>query len=361
MLAVTGRHTLQLRQLSPGAAPAWSPNGAWIALTRNGRVELVCVRDGSARRLVRGSAPAWSPDGSRIAYVGAGHFLNVVAAAAGGRAQRVTTLRVRSVAWRPRPLRGACAPAKGTTIVASSAQAVITRSSASTSWYGCLPAVGRTRLLDPVGGPYEGARLVSVALVGRFAVLQFNSGYKAESCASSASVYDLGTRTSIPPLISIANRRRRRTQICSPSTQWGSLRGARHNSAPARPPACAWPRRSTRATITARAWSTQRTAAIQQSIDQRPAEPQPVRQPADLDPQRHPATDHPPMNARRFYYPDSRTRAEPVTGPPYGVAHVPHGISISGGLDRFVKRAIGGGIEWIQKARRRAHARLSRS
>ena len=137
----TGRHTLQLRQLSAGAAPAWSPNGAWIALTRNGRVELVRVRDGSARRLVRGSAPAWSPDGSRIAYVGAGHFLNVVAAA-GGRAQRVTTLRVRSVAWRPRPLRGACAPAKGTTIVASSAQAVITRSSASTSWYGCLPAVG---------------------------------------------------------------------------------------------------------------------------------------------------------------------------------------------------------------------------
>ena len=188
----TGRHTLRLRRLARGAAPAWSPNSARLALERDGWIWVVRVRDGGSRRLVRGSAPVWSPDGARIAYVGADHLVYVVAAG-GGRARSVGSLRVRSVAWQPRPTTGGCAPAKGTTILASNLEAVITWSSATTSWYGCLRAIGRRWLLYANGGFGASASLTSVALAGRFAALQFNSGYKAMYCANSASVYDLTT------------------------------------------------------------------------------------------------------------------------------------------------------------------------
>jgi hypothetical protein len=89
-------------------------------------------------------------------------------------------------------------PAKGTTIVVSNVQAVITWSSSTTSWYGCLRAVGRRWLLYSNGGFGASASLTSVALAGRFAALQFNSSYKREYCANWASVYDLATGKSDP-------------------------------------------------------------------------------------------------------------------------------------------------------------------
>lgn len=58
-------------------APAWSPNGDWIAfdrLVRNSNYELYAVHSDTAevRRLTRDAAaqthPAWSPDGNRLAF-----------------------------------------------------------------------------------------------------------------------------------------------------------------------------------------------------------------------------------------------------------------------------------------------------
>jgi hypothetical protein len=119
-----------------------------------------------------------------------------VIAAGGGYPRSVGSLRARSVAWQPRPTTGGCTPATGTTIVASDVQAVITWSSSTISWYGCLRAVGRWRLLYSNGGFGSSASLISAALAGRFAALQSNAGYKAEYCANRASVYDLGAGTS---------------------------------------------------------------------------------------------------------------------------------------------------------------------
>jgi TolB protein len=52
------------------ASPAWSPDGSWIAFTREGGLWLVRPDGSNLHRLVsNASHPAWSPDGARIAFV----------------------------------------------------------------------------------------------------------------------------------------------------------------------------------------------------------------------------------------------------------------------------------------------------
>lgn len=51
------------------ASPAWSPDGRWLAFTRNGQV-MVARPDGTEVRLLdtEGAGPMWSPDGTRLVY-----------------------------------------------------------------------------------------------------------------------------------------------------------------------------------------------------------------------------------------------------------------------------------------------------
>lgn len=66
-----------VRGLSEGSAPAWSPDGNWIAFysTRDGNAEIYVMRaDGSEQtRLTYNSAidmsPHWSPDGKQIGFI----------------------------------------------------------------------------------------------------------------------------------------------------------------------------------------------------------------------------------------------------------------------------------------------------
>ena len=53
-----------------GCAPAWSPDGAWIAFCKEGGIYRMAVAPGSSmiKIVSEGFDPSWSPDGSRIAY-----------------------------------------------------------------------------------------------------------------------------------------------------------------------------------------------------------------------------------------------------------------------------------------------------
>jgi hypothetical protein len=184
----------RLRRLARGRSPSFSPDGGRLALVRDGHVWIVRVADGAERRLVPGGAPAWSPSGRRIAYVAPGGGVEIVAAQ-GGRPGHVGSVRGTALDWQPLPTsaRGVCAPPAGSTVVASSAEAVVFsqgRLRAGIRFYGCLKALGRTRLL--LHAAYDFGGLIAVRLAGRFAALESDWGNQY-AVGEGATLYDLGS------------------------------------------------------------------------------------------------------------------------------------------------------------------------
>ena len=189
----------KLRRLQRGGSPSFSPDGTRVAVARDGYVWLVRVADGSERRLVQGGSPAWSPDGRQIAYIAAGGAVEIVAVQ-GGRPYHVGSVHGSALDWQPLPTspRHACTPPKASTVVASNRDAIVflqRGSYAHTRFYGCLKALGRTRLLLD-GWPYFYA-LTSVRLAGRFAALE-TEGESQYAFMEGASVYDLGSGHATP-------------------------------------------------------------------------------------------------------------------------------------------------------------------
>jgi hypothetical protein len=152
----------RLAKIGIGTEPSWSPSGTEIAAVERGWVVVMRVRDHRVRRLVRGTAPAFSPDGRLIAYVAPGHRLMIVGTVNQHPApRRVGGIQAESVDWQPKPYgpnRGCAAP-RGSTILASSRDAVITgdglplpsldfSNARPIAYMSCLRADGRERLLE---------------------------------------------------------------------------------------------------------------------------------------------------------------------------------------------------------------------
>jgi Tol biopolymer transport system component len=81
-------------------APAWSPDGQWIAFSMRGDIWKIPARGGQAVAITSGPGyyfePAWSPDGKRIALsmdTGDANLDIGVVSANGGQVQRITTDR----------------------------------------------------------------------------------------------------------------------------------------------------------------------------------------------------------------------------------------------------------------------------
>ncbi|HEY8310989.1 MAG TPA: hypothetical protein VIG47_10560, partial [Gemmatimonadaceae bacterium] len=93
------RHMLPAVTTGP-VAPAWSPDGRWIAFSMRGDIWKVPAAGGTAIAITSGPGyyfePAWSPDGKRIALsmdTGNANLDIGVVSADGGPVQRITTDR----------------------------------------------------------------------------------------------------------------------------------------------------------------------------------------------------------------------------------------------------------------------------
>ena len=147
----------RLRSIGRGAAPSWSPTGSRLVIVRGGWITIVRASNGSAWRRVRGTAPAFSPDGRWIAFIDRQHRVRVIRLV-GGRARWVGRVRGLAVDWQPLPAHpAACVAPAGSKVIASSAQAVVTTNHSIGGWLdefpdtaalGCLFADGRERLLE---------------------------------------------------------------------------------------------------------------------------------------------------------------------------------------------------------------------
>jgi hypothetical protein len=154
-----------------------------------------------ARRLVRGLAPAWSPDGRWIAFIGQDNRLSVVRAS-GGRVRRVGGVMGRTVDWQPLPAKqpAACLTPPGSTVLASSDTAIVRMDTlglgyGEQSWaaMGCLRADGRERVLDSRVSN-RGSPVVSGAVLGgTFAALEFEPYGLSVNCVLGITVYNLQT------------------------------------------------------------------------------------------------------------------------------------------------------------------------
>jgi hypothetical protein len=193
-----------LRAFGSGTSPSWSPDGSRVAVDRRGWVIVIGVRHRSVRRLVRGADPAWSPDGRSIAFIDARHDLSVIPAS-GGRSHRVGSVRGDAVDWQPLPVTPprSCVAPPGSTLLASSATAVVTADSNpwSSAYMSCLRADGRERFLerlDSLAG--ESSSGVSAAAVGDGYAALANGSEDLHYGGSSGSVvvFDLRTGALVP-------------------------------------------------------------------------------------------------------------------------------------------------------------------
>ena len=198
-----------LMRVGAGSEPTWAPGGARIAAARDGWVVIIRVGDRREVRLVRGSAPAFSPDGRWIAYIAPDHRLMVVRASGGlAKPRRVGNIRAVSVDWQPKPRRSppACSPPPGSVVIGRSATAVVTGDGLPQQWgfsisppiayMGCLLADGRERLLERfTGNNVDGATVIdSVLLSGPYAgLIRFSIDEHYGGQQSTLQVFDLRT------------------------------------------------------------------------------------------------------------------------------------------------------------------------
>ena len=125
------------------------------------------------RRLVRGGAPAWSPSGRRIAYIAPSGAVEIVGVH-GGWSHRVGSVQGTAVDWQPsQSSQGhVCKRPAHASVLASNREAVVF-SQRGERFYGCLKALGVTRLLlDTNTQSAFGGTLTAVRLAGRFAAFQ---------------------------------------------------------------------------------------------------------------------------------------------------------------------------------------------
>ena len=134
----------------------------------------------------------WSPSGRRIAYIAAGGAVEIIAIH-GGRPRRVGSVRGTALDWQPlaSSARPVCTPPRGSAVLASNREAVVF-SRRGLVVYGCLKALGRTRLLLD-GRTFYLDAVIAVRLAGRFAALETETGKPPDEAGDDGSLYDLSS------------------------------------------------------------------------------------------------------------------------------------------------------------------------
>jgi WD40 repeat protein len=59
----------ELKKLTNGSLPSWSPDGTVIAFQRDGFIHLITPDGANEQKLASGTKPSWSPDGQKIVFV----------------------------------------------------------------------------------------------------------------------------------------------------------------------------------------------------------------------------------------------------------------------------------------------------